>query len=60
MTQQTKRSENQEFTQFNEAMNNILRADPKVVKQQMEEDAWVRAEARKAKRAADLASIDRG
>jgi len=40
-----------EYEQFNDAMDTILKADPKTVKQQMEEDMRQRAEARKAKRA---------
>jgi hypothetical protein len=36
---------------FDEAMNSILKADPKIVREQMEKDAKDRAEARKAKRA---------
>ncbi len=32
-------------------MDKILKADPKIVKEQMEQDAKDRAEARKAKRA---------
>jgi hypothetical protein len=39
-----------EKEQFDEAMTSILKADPKIVKQQMEDDAKQRAEARKAKR----------
>jgi hypothetical protein len=42
---------NSEFEHFNSTMNTILKADPKVVQQQMEQDAKDRAEARKAKRA---------
>ena len=40
-----------DYEKFEKAMGAILKADPKTVKQQMEEDAKVRAEARKAKRA---------
>jgi hypothetical protein len=47
-----------EFNTFNKAMNTILKADPKVVKQQMEDDAKARAEARKAKRASFVPGPD--
>jgi hypothetical protein len=40
-----------EFKKFDEAMISILKADPKVVKREMEDDARDRAEARKVKRA---------
>jgi hypothetical protein len=42
---------NAEYEQFNKTMDTILKSDPKTVKQQMDEDARMRAEARKAKRA---------
>ena len=48
-----------EYDAFNRAMDTILKADPKIVKQQMEQDVHNRAEARKLKRASlDRASID--
>jgi hypothetical protein len=38
-----------ELTKFNTAMDSILRADPKVVKESMEAEHKANAEARKAK-----------
>ena len=50
----------QELDNFNAAMNKILKADPKVVKEQMEAEKHEREEQRKAKRAsADRASNDK-
>jgi hypothetical protein len=40
-----------ESEKFDNAMDAILKANPRVVKQQMEDDARIRQEARKAKRA---------
>jgi hypothetical protein len=39
-----------EYSTFNKAMNAILRADPKAVKEAMEADKQANAEKRKAKR----------
>ncbi|TCK75262.1 hypothetical protein [Acidipila rosea] len=39
-----------EFEQFDDAMNSILRADPKVVKEAMEAEKKANAEKRKAKK----------
>jgi hypothetical protein len=47
-----------ELERFNEALGTILKADPKIVKQQMEKDAEERAEARKAKRASAVPGPD--
>lgn len=45
------RKRSSEFEDFNAAMDAILKADPKIIKEQMEQDARDRAKARKAKRA---------
>jgi hypothetical protein len=49
---------NPEYETFNKSMSRILKADPKIVKQQMEEDMRQRAEARKAKRASSAPGPD--
>lgn len=41
---------NKEFQKFDQAMNTILRADPKAVKQAMEAEKNANAEKRKAKK----------
>lgn len=41
---------NEEFLKFNAAMDTILKADPKVVKEAMETDKEARAEQRKRKK----------
>ena len=41
---------NSEYEQFNRTIDTILKADPKIVKQQMEDDMRQRAETRKQKR----------
>jgi hypothetical protein len=42
---------NSELDNFNSAMDTILRADPKIVKAQMEAEKELRAKVRKAKKA---------
>jgi hypothetical protein len=46
-----------EFEQFNEAMNTILRADPKVVKEAMEREKHENAKKRKTKK--ESSALDR-
>jgi hypothetical protein len=41
---------NREFAQFNQAMETILRADPKAVREAMEAEKKANAEKRKAKK----------
>jgi hypothetical protein len=57
----TKKHSSAELDTFNTAMDTILRADPKVVKAQMEAEKGQRAAKREAKKtpsASDHASID--
>ena len=51
-------SSGSEYSQFNQAIDTILKADPQVVKDALEADKTARARKRKAKRASAVRASD--
>lgn len=53
-------NKSREYSAFNKAMDAILRADPKAVKEAMEADKQANAEKRKAKKQEKQPTAERG